>query len=102
MKSNKATWIFLLLLLITLAWRAYSFRGELHSPIYPLLVFVIALYSAISFTEWVCGINANSKWFSALPFLRLFTYGANVTFWHRQLIFFGGFGIAYLYLITFS
>jgi hypothetical protein len=100
MKNNKATWIFLLLLVIALGWRAYSFRRELHNPIHPLLVFVIALYSAISFTEWVCGLHADSKWFSILPFLRHFTHGANVPFWHRQLIFFGGFGLGYLYLIS--
>jgi hypothetical protein len=99
MKNNKATWVFLSLLVIFLAWRAYSFRSELHNPIYPLLVFVIALYSAINFTEWVCSLHEKSKWFSIFPFLRHFTNGVHVPFWHRQLILFGGFGLGYLYLV---
>lgn len=98
MKNNKATWVFLATLAILFVVSALRLRTVLGTPIFPLLVFVFGLYSSIQFFEWVCNLASTSKWFSVLPILKQFTVGGQVPFWHRQIIFFGGFGLGYICL----
>lgn len=98
MKNNKATWIFLATLAFLFIVSAFRLRIAFGTPIFPLLVFVLGLYTATQFFEWVCNLAPASKWFSVLPLLNQFTVGGQVPFWHRQVIFFGGFGLGYIYL----
>lgn len=99
MRNNKATWVFLGLLAIALVWRGYSLRSEHASAVYPLLVFVFALYTVIAFLEWVAKPPPHGIVRRNLPFLSVFSVGNAVPFWYRQIIFFGGSGLAYLYLL---
>lgn len=74
-------------------------RIAFGSSIFPLLVFVFGLYISIRFFKWVCNLAPTSKWFSIAPILKKFTVGNQVPFWHRQVIFFGGFGLGYVYML---
>ncbi len=99
MKQNIATLTFLSILTIALVISAFRLRSIYGTLLFPLLVFSAGLYSAIKFLDWVNNLAPTSKWFSVAPFIRKLTKGAKIPFWHRQFIFFGGFGLTYLYLV---
>jgi uncharacterized protein YebE (UPF0316 family) len=99
MKNNKATWVFLITLLLLFVISAFRLRAAFDSSVFPLLVFLLGLHTAISFFEWVCNLAPTSKWFSRIPVIRKFAVGGDVPFWHRQFIFFGGFGFGYIYML---
>lgn len=102
MKNNKATWVFLAVFAFLFILSAIRLRTAFGTPFFPLLVFVFGLYSVIEFFEWVCNLAPTSKWIHVAPALKRFTVGGQVTFWHRQFIFFGGFGLGYIYLLLTS
>lgn len=98
MRNNKATWIFLALLLLVFVWRFYSFGKELHfGPVTFLVAFIMALYTTIAIFDWV-DRRPNESWIFKVPLVRNLKMGAHVGFWPRQAIFFGGFLIGYLLL----
>lgn len=96
MRNNKPTYIFLAVLLAIFASREFFFGHWLDwSPITTLCAFITALWTTISFFEY---INQNQWVVKKLPFLAVFTQGSQIGFWWRQLIFFSGFGIGFLFL----
>lgn len=105
MKNNRATWVFLGVLFACLIASIFRMRELFGSAAYPLIVFVLALYTALSFFEWVNKKESTSSWFR-LPIigncLAAFRGGELVSFWHKQFIFWGGFGLGWAWLIYFG
>ncbi len=55
----------------------------------------MALYTAIQIFDWLNNLPATSR-ILKIPFVNFLRKGSDITFWPRQIIFFGGFLIGYL------
>jgi hypothetical protein len=104
-RNNRATWIFLSVLFVFLAHASIKLRLLVGSSIYPLMIFVVGLYSALSFFEKINKKDLSSRWFR-LPAigrgLLALRGGEQIPFWHRQLIFYGGFCAGWGCLVVFG
>lgn len=82
---------------------SFRLRELLGSEIYPLMFFVFGLFMTLSFFERINKKDLSSFWFrmpligNGLVALR---GGEQISFWHRQFIFLGGFGTGWLWLVA--
>ena len=96
MKNNLATWIFMIVFMLLFSWGFFAWGSRLgFASITFLLAFVLALNSAIQFFDWISG-KPDDSWIFKIETLKIFKEGAQVSFWARQIIFYGGFGIGLL------
>lgn len=99
MKNNKATWIFMLVLIAFFIWRMFSFNNYFHSfHVEFIFVYIAALYGAISFFDWVNKNHTGAISSRVSARLSWFKKGGDIGFWERQLIFFSGLLMGWLFL----